>query len=161
MTLTTGLVFANDIISFLKNMFSLNSINIDNESITNAVVNKNYVQNVNDEYIDIELDYKFKIEYLMIDDVNLYMVFDLYSNNDIDKKYRFEIPDLTITSENNEELLDKKNIFRGPTYYVSDGWKKIETENQNERKELMFLVSNGFEKIKYLNIKFSCIKIYD
>lgn len=82
-TLTTGGVFAKDIVSFFKNIFSLSSININNDSVVDAIEKDNYIQNVNSKFIKINNDYKIKIDYLMLDDINLYIVFDLQSKNEM------------------------------------------------------------------------------
>ena len=74
-TLTTGGVFAQNIISFFKNIFSLSSIN--NDSVVDAIEKDNYIQNVNMNYVTINKDYKIKVDYVMVDDINLYIVFSL------------------------------------------------------------------------------------
>ena len=76
-TLTTGGVFAKDIVSFFKNIFSLGSININNDSVVDAIEKENYIQNVNMNYVTINKDYKIKVDYVMVDDINLYIVFSL------------------------------------------------------------------------------------
>ena len=43
-TLTTGGVFAQNIVSFFKNIFSLSSININNDSVVDAIEKENYIQ---------------------------------------------------------------------------------------------------------------------
>ena len=40
-TLTTGGVFAQNIVSFFKNIFSLSSININNDSVVDAIEKEN------------------------------------------------------------------------------------------------------------------------
>ena len=74
-TLTTGGVFAQNIIPFFKNIFSLSSIN--NDSVVDAIEKDNYIQNVNMNYVTINKDYKIKVDYVMVDDINLYIVFSL------------------------------------------------------------------------------------
>lgn len=162
-TLTTGLVFGKDIVSFLQNIFELSSINVDNDNITNAVANKNYIQILDDEYTQINSDYKFKIDYLLIDDVNLYMVFNLCSNKTIDENYRISIIDLLITDENNQIIYDSSSPIHDKEFVVSAGWKKIDNDSQNPnyKKELLFLVSNGFPIIRELNVSFNTLVLYD
>ena len=74
-TLTTGGVFAQNIVSFFKNIISLSSININNDSVVDAIEKENYIQNVNMNYVTINKDYKIKVDYVMVDDINLYIVF--------------------------------------------------------------------------------------
>ena len=81
--LTTGAVFAKDITKFLSEMFNLTSIDLKNDSVVDAIENKEYIQNVDMEYIELNDDYKIKVDYLLVDDINLYMVFNLYSKNNL------------------------------------------------------------------------------
>lgn len=158
--LTTGLVFANDIVDFFRNLFSLNSINIDNDSVVDSIENRNYIQNVNSDYVEINSDYKIKVDYLMLDDINLYLVFNLYANNNIDQEYRFSITDLTIKNDKNEVLYSDvgQSDINGLT--IVKGSNKVSIDNSHEKKELIFLMSNGFPQTKTLNISFSKIVLY-
>ena len=61
--LTTGVVFSNDIKDFISELLNLNSINIKNNSIVSSIKNKDYIQNVEMDYITLNDDYKIKIDY--------------------------------------------------------------------------------------------------
>lgn len=158
--LTTGVVFGKDIVKLISEMFNLTSIDIKNDGIVDAIENKEYIQNVDMEYIALNNDYKIKIDYLLVDDINLYMVFNLYSENNLKESTRFSILDLTITDDNgnyiyngNVEQKDGKLISMG-------GWNNISTTN-NEIKELLFLMTNGIPNTENLDIKFTKIALYN
>ena len=87
--LTTGAVFAKDITKFLSEMFNLTSIDLKNDGVVDAIENKEYIQNVDMEYIELNDDYKIKVDYLLVDDINLYMVFNLCSKNNLNENTRF------------------------------------------------------------------------
>lgn len=158
--LTTGVVFAKDIVKFISEIFNLSSINLNNDSVVDAIENKEYIQNVEMNYITINDDYKIKVDYLMIDDINLYMVFNLYSKNNIPANYKMSILDLTITDENNNCLYDSNMQLTTPNFFATPGWKNINTTH-NEIRELFFIISNGITNIEKLNIKFTKLTLYD
>ena len=160
-TLTTGIVFAKDIASFFKAIFGLSSLNIDNEGVIEAIDNKNYIQNIDNEYIAINSDYGIKNDYLLKDDINLYLVFNLYSNNEIIPEYRLSIPDLIIKNENNEIIYSDNDDSTILNLVAVKGNKKIVTENNHEKRELIFIMSNGYPQIGQLNISFNKVILYN
>ena len=160
-TLTTGGVFAKDIVSFFKNIFSLSSININNDSVVDAIEKDNYIQNVNSKFIKINNDYKIKIDYLMLDDINLYIVFDLQSKNEMQESYRMSIIDLMVRNENDEIIYSANDENTINNLNTIEGSKKIETTNNNERKELTFITSNGYPKMEKIKISFNTIVLYN
>lgn len=160
--LTTGVVFAKDIGDFFNKIFNLNSINLNNDSIVNAIESEEYVQNVSMDYIDIDNNYKIKVDYLMLDDINLYIIFNLYFKNNIESNYRFSLLDLKITDNNGNSLYDANtlNSIQNNGLITTSGWKNIDADN-DEIKELFFLISNGLPNIDSLNIKFNKVKLYN
>lgn len=160
-TLTTGIVFAKDIVSFFKDIFGLNSININNESVVEAIENKDYIQNVDSNYILINSDYKIKIDYLMLDDLNLYLVFNLYSSNEINPDYRISISDLVIRNEENEIIYSDIEENTLSNLLTIKGSKKVNSDDTHEKRELMFFISNGYPQIKKLKINFTKLILYN
>lgn len=155
----TGVVFGQDIINYLKDLFNLNDIGVDNSNILNAIEDKDWVQNVDMDYIDLNENYKIKIDYMLMDDFNLYIVFDFVSNVELGKNMRFSIEDLVILDENDNVVFDDKEAF-GDTMTDFKGYKKV-SQKQNEIRELLFLLSRGYPKFNKLKINFSRIVIYD
>lgn len=158
---TTGIVFAKDIIQYIKEIFELNSININNQSVTDAIENKGYIQNVDMQYIYLNDKYSIKIDYLMMDDINLYVVFNLYSKEKIEANYRISMLDLKISDDNNATIYDATKTRNDTDLISVPGWKKIEDQNMYEKKELLFLISNGIPITSKLKFEFSNIILYD
>ena len=155
----TGVVFGQDIIKYLKDLFNLNDIGVDNSNILNAIEDKDWVQNVDMDYIDLNENYKIKIDYMLMDNFNLYIVFDFVSNVELGKNMRFSIEDLVISDENDNVVFDDKVSF-GKTSPILKGYKNI-LQEQNRIKELLFLTSDEGYRFNKLKFKFSKIVIYN
>ena len=162
-TMTTGLIFAKDIINFFNEIFNLKSTNIDNSSIVDAIANKNYIQNVDMDYIPINDNYSIKVDYLMLDDINLYLVFNLYSNKKIDENYRISIPDLVLKDQDGNVIYSGDNIsFNNNTQILyCDGWNKINCNSNNYLRELLHIMTNGINNLYKLNFSFNTIILYN
>lgn len=161
-TMTTGLIFAKDIINFFSEIFDLKSTNIDNSGIVDAIANKNYIQNVDMDYIPIDDNYSIKVDYLMLDDLNLYLVFNLHSNKEIDEDYRISITDLVLTDQDGNVIYDE-DLLNGNNgnYLYIPVWNKIKNNNKNNYKELLYLITNGIDNLKKLNFSFTNLILYD
>lgn len=160
-TMTTGLIFAKDIINFFSEIFDLKSTNIDNSGIVDAIANKNYIQNVDMDYIPIDDNYSIKVDYLMLDDLNLYLVFNLHSNKKIDENYRISITDLKLTDQDGNVIYDEYMFNDNDNYLYIPVWNKIKNENENNCRELLYLMTNGINNLKKLNFSFSNIVLYN
>lgn len=162
-TMTTGLIFAKDIINFFSEIFDLKSTNIDNSGIVDAIANKNYIQNVDMDYIPIDDNYSIKVDYLMLDDLNLYLVFNLHSNKKIDENYRISITDLKLTDQDGNVIYDGNNYMfnNNTTILCCTGWNQIKSENRNSLRELLHLMTNGINDISKINISFNNLILYD
>ena len=154
----TGVAFASDISDFFKNLFGLNDVGINNASVVSAIEN-NYVQNVDMDYIKINDEYSIKIDYLMMDDINLYTVFNMYSDNGFDTNYRISILDLKILADG--EMIYDISKENNCTIDVSTGYNQIVQEENTVKRELMYLMSDEFPKAKKLEYKFSKIALYN
>ena len=159
-TMTTGLIFAKDIINFFSEIFDLKSTNIDNSGIVDAIANKNYIQNVDMDYIPIDDNYSIKVDYLMLDDLNLYLVFNLHSNKEIDEDYRISITDLVLTDQDGNVIYDENSHMYNNNYNYISGWNKISSKKDNETRELLHITATNFNNIIDLNFSFSNISIY-
>ena len=160
-TMTTGLIFAKDIINFFNEIFNLKSTNIDNSGIVDAIVNKNYIQNVDMDYIPIDDNYSIKVDYLMLDDLNLYLVFNLHSNKKIDEDYRISIPDLVLTDQDGNVIYDEDQFNNNGNYLYVPVWNKIKNNGSNNYKELLTLMTSGINNLKTLSFYFSNIVLYN
>ncbi len=158
--LTTGVVFAKEIKDFFKDTFNLASIDIKNDSVVDAIESNEYIQNVEMDYIALNEDYKIKADYLMMDDVNLYIVFNLYSSNDVKSTSRLSILDLAITGNDGSLIYSTNELRKANGSLVANGWKGVSAMD-NEVRELLFVISDNFNKTENLNIKFSRIAVYN
>lgn len=154
----TGVAFASDISDFFNNLFGLNDVGINNASVVSAIEN-NYVQNVDMDYIKINDEYSIKIDYLMMDDINLYTVFNMYSDNGFDTNYRISILDLKIIAD--DEMIYDETTAINYSINVASGYNMIVQEEKNTKRELMFLMSDEFPRVKKLEYKFSKINLYN
>ena len=143
---------------FFKNIFSLSSININNDSVVDAIEKENYIQNVNMNYVTINKDYKIKVDYVMVDDINLYIVFSLCSAKSMDENYRMAVNYLDIKDENQNVIYSYTDENEVKTV---KGSKKINCTDNKEKKELVFIYSKEHPKMKQLNVSFNRIILYD
>lgn len=163
--LITGITFA---ISYknkseTKRMLSKdqqsNEVNIQiNDGIKEAINNK-YFQELNQEYI-IDNNLGIKVDSLIMDDFNLYLLFNIKYNTDIENIEYIKMKDITIIDENqnliydgNEELINSNTISTG----LSLRYKKISNDNFNEALNLK---SNQFPRSQKLYISIKSIEVY-
>ena len=137
----------------MLDVFNLNDTDINNSGIEQALENGN-LQNVYMDYIR-QNGVGVKISYVLMNDLNLYLVFDIetdFSLNEVDvSKLNFQ--DLTISNENNEIIFDKysTDIFKG---------NKVILQDEHHMKNLVFIMSDDILESKQLNIQFSNIIFY-
>ena len=152
--LTTGLVFGQDLINYILNLFN----NRDNTNILRAIREKKLVQEINMNYIDINENYSIKVEYILVDEKNIYVVFELISNIDFGKYYQFSITDLKFSTENGTILDDESEVEKDQCAYLR-GWQNIE-HSKNKIKELIYIMADEFPIMNELNLSFKKIVIY-
>ena len=154
----TTTVIAVSIISYIKSLFETNSVGANNDGILMAIENMDWYQEVNMDYIELGDGYKIKVEYLLMDEMNLYLIFDLQSEEDISKYDNFSIWDLKITNEKNDLICDKGNILNNQIQkHMGD--KLIEKKNHN-MKLLVYMYTDSFPISKSLNISFFQVSLY-
>lgn len=157
---TTGVVFGKDIIKYLKNIFDLSIVDQSNLGVLSAIENKEWIQNTEMEYIDLAPGYKIRIDYLLIDDINMYMVFDLLCEEEHSEYNRMSIPDLIIKDENGNILSNDTDVM-GTTLAKLEGWKNIGSDFNKNIRELKYMIAEGYPKMSNLNISFSEIILYN
>lgn len=149
--ISTGVVFANEIVNFVKSLF-INTTN----SIDRAVEN-GYVQQINMDYI-YDNSIGIKIDNLIIDDTNI-DVSMVYKINDstieLIELYEYEIRD-----QNNNliyELNMNNNEVAEGTHLIKYN-DSVKIDN-NEFKESLLIVSNKFNNYNKLKFKINSIRI--
>ena len=156
--LVTTSVIAISIISYIKSLFDLNSVGAKNDGVLIAIENLDWYQQVDMSYIDLGNGYKIKFDYLLIDEMNLYLVLDFESENDISKFKNISLNDLKIVNENNEVICDRENVLSDQTRKIL-GDKLIENDSHH-MKSLIYMFTDAFPISKSLDISFSEITLY-
>lgn len=140
-------------------MISLNEFGLNDNGI-NKALNNGYLQKIEMNPI-IQNDTSVKIEYLVMDDIDLDIIMNIEFKEDISQYQGFNIPNLLITDEKNNQLfMDTEEREHEKSFATSMGWKVIEKDGKNIR-QLLFLKSNNFPKSEILKLKFNEIILYN
>lgn len=150
-------VIAVSIISYIKSLFEVNSVGIENDGVLTAIEHLDWFQEANMDYIDLGDGNKIKVEYLLMDEMNLYLVFDFTSEKDISKFSDISFPDLKILNENGDVICDEQDLF-AEHYSKKTSFKLIEN-NKNSIKALAYMYTDSFPISKTLDISFSKIML--
>ena len=112
------------------------------------------------EYIELAPGYKIRVDYFLMDDINMYMVFDLQCEEEQDEYNRMSIVDLVIKDEQGNIIHNRKNLKEN-TIAKLRGWKSIEGNSNKNIRELKYMISNGYPNIETIDISFSKITLYN
>ena len=149
----TYFVHATSIVDYLAGFFNLSDININNSGIEQAL-EKGELQNVYMDYIRVE-GVGVKVSYVLMNDLNLYLVFDIETDFSLKEKDVSDISfqRLTIINENNVSIYNQ---------YMNDNFKgnKVIVQDEHHMKNLVFMISDEIPKSNILNIKFDEIFFY-
>ncbi len=139
---TSGIVFAKDITSFLKNIFGLH------KGINSAIEN-NYIEKGNEKYIDSN-DVKPQIDYALMDDYKLCisLKFELPLAYTIDNITGIEIPNILIYDENKNILF--KHFFEE----FDNSFLNISTLNESDTFGGAFSVDSTIENNNMYSITY-------
>lgn len=171
MIIITGVVFAKDISNWIYSIF--NPISTGKGVINMA--ESGYLYNTQMEYIENNGN-SIKIDYVMMDDFNLNIVFDLKLKESIDNVYAIEIPDLIILDDNkniifcayNNDVYKKYCKEEGIEYnedwknknFTNEGYQiEIIEKNEDSIKFIFKMYSSEYPRSKELFIKFGNITI--
>ncbi len=156
--LVTTSVIAISIISYIKSLFNITSVGAKNDGVLMAIENFDWYQQVDMSYIDLGNGYKIKVDYILIDEMNLYIVFDFQSEESISKFSNISLPDLKITNETNTIICDRGNLVPNQSQ-ITLGDKLIEKDS-NHMKTLIYMYTYNLPISTTLNISFSEITLY-
>lgn len=154
---TASVVVASCFINYIKELFSTHDIGKDNDGVLMAIENLEWFQKVDMDYVDLGDGYKIKVEYLVMDEMNLYLIFDFVSDKDIGKFNELSITDLKITNENGEVICDMHNKL-AEQYSIHVGNRLIENNNHH-MKSLIYMYTNKFPISNSLTINFSKVAL--
>lgn len=151
-------VLAVSIISYIQSLFSTSNVGIENPGVLMAIEHKDWFQEVDMDYIDLGDGYKIKVEYLLMDEMSLYLVFDFVSENkDISEYTDMVFPDIKITDESSNVIYAELNAISLECNNRSFSYL-IENAN-NHYKLLVAIYSNSLPKSNLLNINLSNIHL--
>jgi len=145
------------VISYITGLFKVDNSHKNNDGVLMAIEHMDWYQETNMDYIDLGDGYNFKVDYLLMDEMNLYMVIDLKSEKDISKFKDIYITDLSITDENNNIICDTSNMF-AEQYSKKTAFRFIEN-TKTHIKALIYIYADQLPLSHKLNIKFSEIMI--
>lgn len=149
-------VIAVSIISYIQSLFNLDSMGKDNSGILMAIEHLEWFQKVDMGYIDLSDGYKVSPDYLLMDEMNLYMVLDIESEKDISKITDVSFPDLKIVDESNNVICNQSDLLSNQ-YSKIISTKLIEN-NKNHIKVLVYMYTDSFPVSKTLDISLSKIE---
>ena len=134
---------------------------MDDTGIQTALQN-NYVQNIDMDYIEQE-KVKFKVDYLMMDDINFDLVFNFVTEDSVDNYEGIAVTNLQITDENNNPIYidsEDQNIWTKNIALTSERWSVVEKQG-NTLRQVMHLASNDFPKSNKIYVSFDAITLYN
>ena len=134
---------------------------IDDAGIQTALKN-NYVQNIEMNYIEKE-QVKFKVDYLMMDDINFDLVFNFVTQDEVDNYEEIAVTNLQITDENNNQIYidsEEQDIWTKNISLSSSMWTTVEKQDHTLR-QVLHLCSNNFPKSKKIYVSFDSVILYN
>lgn len=154
----TTSVIAISLINYLRSLFEITSVGAKNDGVLTAIEHLDWYQELDMPYIDLSDGYKIRFEYILMDEMNLYLVVDFESENDISKFNNISLPDIKIINENNEVICDRGNILSNQIQmHIGD---KLQENSSHHMKSLIYMYTDSFPICKTLNISFSKVVLY-
>ena len=154
--ITCGVAYAGYQIT---NYFKIKGI--DDTGIQTALQN-NYVQNIEMDYIEKE-QVKFKVDYLMMDDINFDLVFNFVTEDKVDNYEGIAVKNLQITDDNNNQIYiasEDQEIWTKNIALSSELWTTIEKQDHTLR-QVVHLSSNNFPKSNKIYVSFDEVILYN
>lgn len=169
--ITLSAVFAKDIYNWIYNIF--NPVSTGKGVINMA--ESGYLYNTNMDYLESNNN-SIKVEYIMMDDSTLNIVFDLKTKEKVKEVYNIEISDLVITDEKNNIIYCTydNNVYKkyceknGITYnenwqaenYTNGGYQsEIIEKSEHNIKFIYKMYSKKYPTSKELKMNFGNIQI--
>lgn len=149
---TTHFVNATSFWEYLSDVLNLNTINVNNGGIEQALENGD-LQNLYTDY-KMQNGIGVKASYVLMNELNLYLVFDIETDFDLYEAgiENVSFKDLRITNDSGEELWDEgEDEKKG---------NKVIIQDKNHLKNVVFMISDNFQTSNHLNVKFNDIIFY-
>lgn len=156
MGITFGVVYAG---FQLENLFKIKGIN--DKGIQTALENQ-YVQNIEMDYIEKE-KVKFKVDYLMMDDINFDLVFNFITKDKVNNYEGIALVGLEITDEENNQIYisSEEQTCWGKNIALMAEWWSVVEKYDNTLRQVVHLPSNNFPKSKKIYVSFDKVVLYD
>ncbi len=157
--LTTTIVFGKNINRYVRSVFNLEEHDIGEKQI-NSAISDNYIQYNGDEFIDYG-DIKYKLEYSLINDINLIFSINVKTEFNIDEFNDFAISGLKITDESGKQIYidsEDEKIWTS-NIAISEMHNKIQ-KSKNEISGSVILISPQFPQLNKIYISFDKITLY-
>ena len=149
----TYFVHATSFLDYLMNVFNLSDINLNNAGIEDAIENGE-LQNINMDYIR-QNGMGIKISYVLMNDLSLYIVFDIETDFNLYEKdvNNVTFGDIKITNEEGKFIYqqDIEDSFYGNKAIVQD---------EHHIKNVFFVMAKEIPKCKELNIYANKVRFY-
>lgn len=151
--MTTGIVFAKDIVNFITSLFSNSTPAID------TAVENGYIQKIDMDYVYCN-NIGVKADALVIDDFNLDISFT-YESQDNDIK-EIKLEEYVILTENNDLIYDsshsidyKLNISNG----ITRNAQLVKVDNTTYKESILFNLAKNEINIYTINIDIKKLKV--
>lgn len=149
---TTHFVNATSFWEYLSDVLNLNTINVNNGGIEQALENGD-LQNLYTDY-KMQNGIGVKASYVLMNELNLYLVFDIETDFDLYEAgiENVSFKDLRITNDSGEELWNEgEDAKKG---------NKVIIQDKNHLKNVVFMISDNFQTSNHLNVRFNDIIFY-
>lgn len=151
--MTTGIVFAKDIINFITSLFTNST-----PAIEKAVEN-GYVQNIDMDYV-YSNNIGIRVEYLLIDDFNLDVSFAYECENE--NVNLIEIDQYSIETENDKLIYDSSNKQKEKiplSNYIIRNNPTQKVDNKKYRESILFNLTEHKNDFNNLRFNINSLKI--
>ncbi len=151
--MTTGVVFAKDIVNFITSLFTNSTPAID------TAVENGYVQNIDMDYVYYN-DIGVKAEALIVDDFNLDISF-IYECKDNDIK-EIKLEEYLILTENNELIYDSSHVIDDKLNIcnrITRNGENVKIDDVTYRESILFNLNKTENAISAINIDIKKLKV--
>lgn len=153
--ISTGIVFADDIINFITSIFTNSTDGID------SAIQNGYIQNVNMDFV-YDNDIGVKVDALVLDDTNLDISF-IYNYQGNEKIDSLEIHEYTIKDENNNILYEfnEKQTINNSKFIITEMIRDNKTIQiqENIYKESLIYSNEKISNSNKIIIEIQSIKV--
>lgn len=152
----SGIVYAS---TYGNKLFNIEGI--DDAGIQAAIQN-GYIQNIDMDYIEKE-KVKFKVNYLVMDDIHLDLVFNFVTPDRVENYEGIAVRGLEITDENNNQIYiasEDQRIWSKNIAPMAELWSTVE-KHDNLLRQVVHFSSDSFPKSKKICVSFDSVILYN